>query len=173
MYLSGETTYSLYEPGPISLRVYRNAPQAHHLTISHQPGENCAPAISFLAISAGIASMTNIHNRLETCSLADLQMFDSFSNLDDHACTFVACTLSPELGHWWECPIMHHEVDIAHAESGRIKLDQNIFRSRFGNGYLLDLLKCNQSESFITESRKKVMDFGGEWSLQRGNRAPR
>jgi hypothetical protein len=50
---------------------------------------------------------------------------------------------------------MHHEVDIAHTESGRIKLDQNIFRSRFGNGYLLEFLKCSQLESFTTQSRKK------------------
>jgi len=142
VYLSGETTYSLYEP--IRMRNYSQH-VSECLTVSHQSGKNCARAISFLAISASIASVTNVNNGLETSSLANFQMLDSLSNLNDDTSAFVTCTSSPELRHWWECPVIHHKVDVAHAESGRIKLDQNIFRSRRRHRNFLNFLRGCQS----------------------------
>jgi hypothetical protein len=118
---------------------------SEYLTVSHQSSKNCARAISFLAISASIASVTNVNNGFETSSLANFQMLDSLSNLNDDTSAFVTCTSSPECGHWWECPVIHHEVDIAHAESGRIELDQNIFRSRRRHRNFLNFLSGCQS----------------------------
>jgi hypothetical protein len=118
---------------------------SEYLPLRHQSGKNCARAISFLAISASIASVANVNNGFETSSLANFQMLDSLSNLNDDTSAFVTCTSSPELGHWWECPIIHHEVDIAHAESGRIELDQNIFRPRRRHWNFLNFLRAYQS----------------------------
>lgn len=130
--------------------------QLERLTVSHQSGKNCTRAISFLAISASIASVANVNNGFETSSLANFQMLDSLSNLNDDTSAFVTCTPSPELGHWWQCPVIHHKVDIAHAESGRIKLDQNIFRSGCRNGNLLDFLGVCQSLNHTVTADFKV-----------------
>ncbi len=134
------------------------------LTVSHQSGKNCTRAISFLAISASIASVANVNNGFETSSLANFQMLDSLPNLNDDTSAFVTCTPSPELGHWWECPVIHHKVDIAHAESGRIKLDQNIFRSRCRNGNLLDFLRGRQplNHTVTADCRVEVLQRGSQ-----------
>lgn len=89
--------------------------------------------------------MADINNRLKTSSLANLQVLHSFSNLNNHTSTFVACTPGSKLRHRWQCPVIHHEVDITHAKAGSIKLDENIFRARSWHGDILNLLKSNQS----------------------------
>lgn len=41
--------------------------------------------------------MADILDRLESCSLPDLEVFDSFSDFDDDACAFVTSAFGAEL----------------------------------------------------------------------------
>jgi hypothetical protein len=113
-------------------------------TISHQSGENCFWAICLFSASASITRVADINNGFEASSLANFQVLHSLADLDNHASSFVACTTSSKLGHWWECPVVHHEVDIAHAKTGCIELDENIFRSWSWNIHILDFLEESQ-----------------------------
>lgn len=59
-------------------------------------------------------------------SLADLEVLDSFADLDDDTGTFVTSTLGTKLGHLRQCPVVHHEVNIGQTETGSVELDENI-----------------------------------------------
>ena len=73
--------------------------------------------------------MANILKGLVSSSLANLEVPNSVADLDDDTRTFVACAFGAELGHLWQRPVVHHEVDIGHAETGDVELDENIFGS--------------------------------------------
>lgn len=87
---------------------------------------------------AVLASVANILDRLESCSLPNLEVLDSLSNFDDDTCTFMAGALGAKLGHWWHAPVFHHEVDIAHTKTGDIELDQDLLRADLWYWDILD-----------------------------------
>jgi hypothetical protein len=53
--------------------------------------------ISFFSGFAVFAGVADILNGFESCSLADLKVFDTVSDFDDDACAFVACAFGAEL----------------------------------------------------------------------------
>ena len=52
----------------------------------------------------------------------------------------MACALSAKLRHLGDSPIIHHEMDIAHAKAGSTELDKHIVRTRNGDIDVLDFL---------------------------------
>ena len=62
-----------------------------------ETSHNTAKTVCFFSRLAVLAGMADILDRLESCSLANLEVFDSFSDFDDHARAFVASTLGAEL----------------------------------------------------------------------------
>lgn len=73
--------------------------------------------------------MADILKWLVSRSLADLKVLDLLTNLDNNAGTFVAGAFCAQLGHLGQGPVVHHEMDIRHAEAGGIELDEDIFRA--------------------------------------------
>lgn len=114
------------------------------LTINMKTSHDTTQTVSFPSCLAVLASVTNILDRLESCSLPNLEVLDTLSNFDDDTCTLVAGALGTELGHWWHAPVLHHEVDIAHTETGDIELDQDLLWANLGYRDILDfnLLLC-------------------------------
>jgi nicotinic acid phosphoribosyltransferase len=64
-----------------------------YLTIDMETSHYTAETVCFSSGLAVFAGVANILNRLESCSLADLEVLDSFSHFDDDTCTFVTSTL--------------------------------------------------------------------------------
>ena len=62
-----------------------------------QTSHHTAETVCFLSSLAVFAGVADILDRLESCSLADLEVLYSFSDFDDDACAFVACALGTEL----------------------------------------------------------------------------
>jgi len=73
--------------------------------------------------------MADVLKWLVPCSLANLEVLDLLTNLDNNTGTLVACAFRAQLRHLGQSPVVHHEMDIGHAETGGIELDQNIFRT--------------------------------------------
>jgi len=71
--------------------------------------------------------MADILKWLVSCSLADLEVLDLLTDLDNNTGTFVACAFCAHLRHLGQSPVVHHEMHIRHAESGGIELDEDIF----------------------------------------------
>lgn len=74
-----------------------------------------------------LARPARVPHGLDARPLADLEVLDPLADLDDNACAFVACTDGVEGRHGRHIPVVHHEVDIGHAETRGIELDQDIF----------------------------------------------
>ena len=70
--------------------------------------------------------MANILDRLVSSPLTDLVGLHVFAYLDYDSGSFVAGTFDSKLGHAREIPIIHHEMDVAEAETSRIELDQDV-----------------------------------------------
>ena len=62
-----------------------------------ETSHNTAKTVCFFSRLAVLAGMAYILNRLESCSLANLEVLDSFSDFDDDASAFVASTLGAKL----------------------------------------------------------------------------
>jgi hypothetical protein len=103
--------------------------QKEYLTIDVETSHYRVETVSLLSSLAVFARMAHILNRFEPCSLANLEVLDSFSYLDDDTCAFVTSTLGAKLRpgdrnyvrfvcetslnlHWRQTPVLHHEVDI-------------------------------------------------------------
>ena len=97
------------------------------LTITLQTGKDTLAAIRVTTGFTGFTGMANILNWLKSRSLSNLENLDPVPNLDDDTCSFVASTFSAQVGHLREGPVVHHEVDVRHAEAGGIELDEDIF----------------------------------------------
>lgn len=133
------------------------------LTINMKTSHDTTQTVGLPSCLAVLASVTNILDRLESCSLPNLEVLDSLSNFDDDTCTLVAGALGAELGHWWHAPVLHHEVDIAHTETGDIELDQDLLWANLGYWDILDfnLLSC-QCLWLRGTGRSRMMDTYAE-----------
>jgi hypothetical protein len=136
--------YSLYEP-IISCQFPSLSRLSTEHTINSQPGQDGLSTIILLPASAAVTRVANISDWFETRPLSNLQVLHSLANLYDHSGSFMASTLGPKLGHLGSRPIIQHEMYVAHAETGCIKLDEHLFGP--GNRYsnILDLLRSGQS----------------------------
>jgi hypothetical protein len=94
-----------------------------------QPGQYRFCAVCLSAYAAVFTSATCICNWLEARPHADFELFYLVANLHDHTSTLVSCALGAHLGHLGYCPIIQHEMDIAQAEAGSVKLDQDVCRA--------------------------------------------
>jgi len=70
--------------------------------------------------------MANILDRLVASPHSDLKVLYPIADFDDHAGAFVACARCAELGHLGKGPVIHHEVNVGHAEAGGVELDKDI-----------------------------------------------
>ena len=123
VYRSGLTTYCLYDP--MEKILARLQPETSVLTISSQASEYGLSAVCLSAGLACITSMTYVDNRLMTSSLSDLELFDVFSDFDNHTCTFVPSTFCSKGRHLGEVPVIQHEVNIRQAKTRGIELDKD------------------------------------------------
>jgi hypothetical protein len=96
------------------------------LTVAHSTREDGLGAVGFTTGLAVLARVANVLNGLESRSLADLVCFYVLANLDNDTCSFVACTLDPQIGHFGHAPVVEHEMNIAKTEAGGVELDQDI-----------------------------------------------
>jgi len=62
-----------------------------------QTSHHTAKTVCFFSSLAVFAGVADILDRLESCSLANLEVLYSFSDFDDDACAFVTCALGAEL----------------------------------------------------------------------------
>jgi hypothetical protein len=62
-----------------------------------ETSHHATKAVCFLSSFAVLAGMADILDGLESCSLADFEVLDSFSDFDDDACAFVTSTFGAEL----------------------------------------------------------------------------
>lgn len=92
-----------------------------------QTSEDSLKAVRFSSRLAVFTSVADILNWLVSCPLADLKVLHSITDFDDDASAFMACASRAELGHFGESPVVHHKVDVRHAEASGIKLDEDIF----------------------------------------------
>lgn len=68
--------------------------------------------------------MTHISDGLVASSLPDLEVLDLVTDLHNNAGTFVTSTFRPKLGHLWQVPVVHHEVDIRQTKSSGVEFDE-------------------------------------------------
>jgi hypothetical protein len=95
-----------------------------------QASKNGFTAVGLVARPTAITRMADINNWFEASSLSNSQVLHPLANLHNHTCTFMAGALSSKFGHLWDCPVIKHEMNVTHAETGCIELDQHIFRAR-------------------------------------------
>lgn len=95
-------------------------------TITVETSENCLSTVALLVSAAQIAHPASVRNRLEACSLTDLEVFDLITDFDDDAGAFVASTNCSMLGHRTQAPVVHHKVEIAVADTGCVQLDEHV-----------------------------------------------
>lgn len=82
------------------------------LTIGNQTRKHALLTVIVFPGLAFRASVTDVCERLEACTLADFEILDGRANLDNDAGALMASTLSAEHRHLGQCPIVHHEMDI-------------------------------------------------------------
>lgn len=73
--------------------------------------------------------MADVLNRLMSSPLSNLEVLDAFADLDNDSRAFVAGTFGAQLRHLGEGPVVHHKMDIGHAEASGVELDEDIFRA--------------------------------------------
>ena len=99
------------------------------LTITRQTSKDTLATVRVPTRLTRITGVADILNWLKSRSLSNLENLDPVPDLDDDTCSFVASTFSAQVGHLREGPVVHHEVDVGHAEAGGIELDEDIFRA--------------------------------------------
>jgi hypothetical protein len=80
--------------------------------------------IVLAAIPTLRAIVTNIRQRLNTSTISDIPALDVFADFHDYTSTLVTRTSYAKVGHGREGPVVHHEVDVWHAEAGAVEADQ-------------------------------------------------
>ena len=68
--------------------------------------------------------MTHVRKRLDARPIADLPPGDLAANLDNDPRALVTRTLDPKVRHGWQGPVIHHEVDVGHAQAGAVESDE-------------------------------------------------
>jgi hypothetical protein len=95
-------------------------------TIAVETCENCLGTVALLVSAAKITRSARVRNRLEACSLTNLEVFDLIADFDNDAGAFMASTYRSLLGHRTQAPVVHHKVEIAVADTGGVQLDEHI-----------------------------------------------
>jgi hypothetical protein len=108
--------------------------------------------------------MAHIHNRFKARPHANLKILDSFSNGNNDTCAFVARALRVEGTHLGSCPVIEHEMDVTHTETGGVDFYQYIFGARNRDVHILDFL-CGQYQWLVS--------YVGMGKVPRGNQALR
>lgn len=76
-----------------------------------------------------VARPASVPHRLDARPLADFEILDPLADLDDDTCSFMACTERVEGGHGRQVEVVQHEMDIGHAQTRGIELDEDILRA--------------------------------------------
>ena len=83
-------------------------------------------AIVLPSIPALFTIMADIPERLDPTSVTNLPVCNVLADFYNLTSTFVTSAFAAECGHWWDGPVVHHEVDVGHAETGGIELEQDL-----------------------------------------------
>jgi hypothetical protein len=75
--------------------------ESKELTIDLETSIHGTETISLLSTLAVFARVADVLDGFESCSLANLEILDSFSDLDDNPCAFVTSALGTELRPDW------------------------------------------------------------------------
>lgn len=105
--------------------------------------------------------MAYIRNRFEPSPLANLQRLNGRSDLHNHTGPFVARTTGAEGRHGRHGPVVHHEVDVGHAEPGDIELDEDFCRAGDWNGDIFNFLLGQEGVNFICKGYLDARAFPG------------
>lgn len=151
VYFAGDVMYCWYVPGKhISHTsepcVIEYQKLGSGLTCCNQAGVDSLLAVILTTVPALFTVVAHIPQRLDSTAVADLPVLDVLANLYNDTGAFVASTFAVELGHGWDRPVVHHEMNVAHTEARGVKPEEDIIRAYKKLGY-------QQMATFATASR--------------------
>tara|TARA_R110002060_G_scaffold67897_4_gene76557 strand:+ start:456 stop:755 length:300 start_codon:yes stop_codon:yes gene_type:complete len=94
-------------------------------------------AIILPTLPALLTSTTDIQQRLDAPAITDFPVLDIGADFDDDAGALVPGAFGAECRHWRDVPVVQHEVDVRHAETGCVQLEEDLVGTWLGLSALL------------------------------------
>nr|POE58652.1 hypothetical protein CFP56_68327 [Quercus suber] len=89
--------------------------------IRQQAGMDASGAIVLSAVPALLAVVAHTPQRLDATPVSYLPARHVLAHLYNHASTFMSGTTSPKRRHGRHSPVVRHEVDVGHAQTGGVQ----------------------------------------------------
>lgn len=97
------------------------------LLISASSNETGVLRILAVILTPGVAVLAvvaDVPDGLDAAAVADRPALHVGADFDNDAGAFVTGRSVTAGRHWWDGPVVHHEVDVAHAEAGAVEFEE-------------------------------------------------